>query len=745
MSGDMSCVSNSSLGDQSPPVSATRLIKHLQIPGNDDQRSRAQARAQRCPPTYHNQDIQHLNSRHDRMHGRSCEMKKMLRLQALLAFLVTVVNFALLVWSVNTHEIDSTRGIITLYTGDCGRTRDLDSGIHFLLNLLSSLFLGACNYCMQISASPSRTEVDKAHSKGISLEIGVHSLRNLRYLQNYRPFIWFALGIVSTILHLVWNSVLYQSIPFVIFTAAIATSDFLNATDSWVTAPRAVPSYNFTNKDLIPDLKDRARTFTRLDKPTCIRSYIDPLTATSDLVIVASNITSYQNNGSSIVQGFVDGLYNTQWNVATSWICFAYYSAEDENRFCNLQWAGEFESSWTLQTWQAPYQQSVQVDYCLVGAKGDNQARCGLQISIPLLSIVCASTLVGTILILATERIVKEPTLLKLGDAIASFLEFPEEISNDVSQLEDRGMLRIKYIPWRPVQRASWFSALTRRTCVLLSVVLSAAILVPACLLADALISYVNLGEPIGIADLWKQGLGQPSGDSLLSGWWGTNHWATTVFPSQLLLVNSLQLLVSFAYFYLNNTITRQLVTLEWVQLLEKNPLLVSWPEGMQRSSTLLSMPLPYSIVFLTISPILHWLVSQSVFVIQTEGYESGKETIRMPLKDSTRAGFSVLGIILVTVTATTLVVVFLIHTRMRKYSNVPLSFLRMGTSSAAISAVCHPPRQNTNAHLLPVRLGVVNEPSSTYEGCHSRITITSSLDAQEPHEGLLCFQPVLD
>ena len=67
-----------------------------------------------------------------------------------------------------------------LWEGDCERVRQINVGVHLVINLLSTTMLSSSNYCMQCLSAPTRNEVDKAHAHGIWLDIGVPSLRNLR-------------------------------------------------------------------------------------------------------------------------------------------------------------------------------------------------------------------------------------------------------------------------------------------------------------------------------------------------------------------------------------------------------------------------------------------------------------------------------------------------------------------------------------------------------------------------------------
>jgi hypothetical protein len=88
-----------------------------------------------------------------------------------------------------------------LYKGDCMKVSNMSARIHILINILSSLLLGASNLGMQLLAAPTREEVDKAHKKSVWLDIGVPSFRNTLHIAWSRRWTWWFLGISSIPLH----------------------------------------------------------------------------------------------------------------------------------------------------------------------------------------------------------------------------------------------------------------------------------------------------------------------------------------------------------------------------------------------------------------------------------------------------------------------------------------------------------------------------------------------------------------
>lgn len=91
---------------------------------------------------------------------------------------------------------------ITLFEGDCERVRRLNIGAHAIINILSTLLLGASNYSMQCLSAPTRTEVNAAHAKRKWLDIGIPSVRNLGRISGRRALLWVLLASSSLPLHL---------------------------------------------------------------------------------------------------------------------------------------------------------------------------------------------------------------------------------------------------------------------------------------------------------------------------------------------------------------------------------------------------------------------------------------------------------------------------------------------------------------------------------------------------------------
>ena len=96
----------------------------------------------------------------------------------------------------------SEPGFTTIYRGSCEVYERTYTGLKVLVNIFSTVLLGASNYCMQRLVAPTRSEIDAAHAKRRFLDIGKPSLRNLFSINWVRIVLWSLLLLSSLPLHL---------------------------------------------------------------------------------------------------------------------------------------------------------------------------------------------------------------------------------------------------------------------------------------------------------------------------------------------------------------------------------------------------------------------------------------------------------------------------------------------------------------------------------------------------------------
>ncbi|CAN9250055.1 unnamed protein product [Alternaria alternata] len=161
----------------------------------------------------------------------------------------------------------------------------------------------------------------------------------------------------------------------------------------------------------------------------------------------------------------------------------------------------------------------------------------------------------------------------------------------------------------------------------------------------------------------------------------------------KVVLANLPQLVFSFLYFSYNALLTAMLMGYEWVSYAHKRKgLRVSHqPKGAQRCTYFLQLPYRFSIPLLLLSALLHWLVSQSLFLMSIDFYDSlGRPGDYSPYHFKffgyQTVGFSPPAIIAVLVCGALMTISIVVLGYIPYRRGMPVA----GSSSMAISAACH-------------------------------------------------------
>jgi hypothetical protein len=167
-----------------------------------------------------------------------------------------------------------------------------------------------------------------------------------------------------------------------------------------------------------------------------------------------------------------------------------------------------------------------------------------------------------------------------------------------------------------------------------------------------------------------------------------------------VLIANLPQVLASFIYLTYNGLFTCMLAGREWAKYaVRRAPLRVTIPKPGQRSTHFLELPFRFSIPILGASSLLHWFISESIFVVRIAVYKDGlpfsKGYYAKEFGTDNNAntniisglGYSDRGLIASLVWGICLVVACLVVAMFFKNpKGIPLG----GTNSAVISAACH-------------------------------------------------------
>lgn len=101
-----------------------------------------------------------------------------------LLLLILIVGFVCLIIAETKSTL--TLGYLSIFTGACSSARNINWGLHVLINVAVVVIIVGANYVFQVLSSPKRSEISAAHESRTWLEIGVPSMRNFRYIGRNR-------------------------------------------------------------------------------------------------------------------------------------------------------------------------------------------------------------------------------------------------------------------------------------------------------------------------------------------------------------------------------------------------------------------------------------------------------------------------------------------------------------------------------------------------------------------------------
>ncbi|KAI0455296.1 hypothetical protein F5B21DRAFT_524017 [Xylaria acuta] len=672
-----------------------------------------------------------------------------LLLQVALIAAIFATNLSILLYA--SSKYPSQDGVGLLYAGDCDTVKSADRWLHLLINVLSTGMLSASTYCIQLQASPTRADVDKAHKLNKWLDIGAPSLRNLRYIGRWRLASCIVLVLSSLPIHLIFNSAVFQSLASNDYSVAVVKDSFLSGA-SWdlSTAERnrqGDPGWD--EEKVNPPDQDYQSIIEAMQKDVvnglyevknisdCYALYEDYWAVRQgNVVVVVKNETGVRDdNDSLLLYTFVAPRYD---NYAKNlW-------AASNGTASHISFSESPPPITTLFLGPPHYEAS----YCLVQFVDASTKRCRLEYSTHILYAVCTLNflkLLALVFVWVTrhkaekrrrakseewgaveeEHILarKETALSTLGDAIASFIQEPDEMTKNMClatkydfarkrtslrSLSGRGEEKSNPSTthpraWKMSQRR-WMSAATWPQWACLIALYIAFItgfytslgLLTASLKNRHFVLTFSFFRSLGfgsVSELTYLNIQLPRGDPV-------------GLISNVLIINSPQLLFSIMYSVCNATITTFLVQHEFSLMYtraHRKPLRVSEPVGIQRSSYFISLPLRYGVPVNLFSAVFHWLISQSFFLARvTALLPNGEEDYA---NSFSTLGYSPYAIIITGITAFANIMIIILLS-CRKYDG---TMSMVSTNSMAISAACHSLAEDREfGHQLPLQWGVV-------------------------------------
>ncbi|KAF2491784.1 hypothetical protein BU16DRAFT_574727 [Lophium mytilinum] len=662
---------------------------------------------------------------------------------AILSFLIFLLNFLFTVITVAKQGY-AADGRQTLYDGACSETRTLNVGVHVLINVFSTALLGASNYAMQCLVAPTRGELDKTHVKGGWMDVGVLSLRNLRGVGRRKVVLWGLLGVTSLPLHLFYNSVIFSSIAaneYQIFTVnpAFVAGSF-NYTDPYCGGEDAATTLgNCSGKRLHTLANANNGSLQRLSPADCITAYGQNFVTDRNTLLLVVNTTSNPRDSSPAAILQMTASQNEEAgcnrpNEKYPWIC------QQDGSSCRSKDYTPCESRLdaikaNASGWQ-PFEADYPVLYCLSETVPEH---CKLQFSFQLGIIVTVLNLAKVIIFAYLVLSGLNTPLMTVGDAIASFLDRPDAATEGMSLLAKDDVVKGKSGNWthNPVYRAErrrWFAAASKTRWIVCISMYIAALSTCAALLIH-FIPYIQSLSHLSTRALLNLGLGAVTPLTFIL--WNIPSRGVSGLMSNVLVANTPQLILSLLYFTLNGLATAMYNAYEWSRYARaRKGLRVSTPRGEQRSTYFLSLPYRVAMPLMAASGVLHWLVSQSLFLVVIEGYafresdgDDGGRLRHDVYNDQMTCGWSPVGILCTVLVGVALVGWVLVLGLRRFGTGMPVA----GGCSVAIAAACHGAGGEEEAALKRVQWGVTGVKNGGLAQCGF-----SAGSVEEPQDGVL-------
>ena len=370
---------------------------------------------------------------------------------AVVAAVVLVMNAIFTIWAV--LSCGAQNGLGTLHDGSCKRITTLTFWAHLAINVLSTLLLGASNYSMQCLSSPTRNEIDKAHGKGVWLDIGVPSVRNLRWLSTTRIILWWLLAVSSVPLHLLYNSAVFSTLGSHEYSFFLVSSEFCDGAPFSLSpyADAVDPDYRAT-KALEAYQKNRT-SLKRLEREKCVEVYSAPIISSNSDLLLVSNISNFTNS----LLDFGNILPKLNAETYPDFVPGAFFIPAPDLGYSKGYLDGSDTQGW--------------LQYCL---SVPAEEHCKIQFSLAIMIAVIVCNLIKTICMsmIAWNR-GPEP-LVTLGDAIASFLDRPDVTTEGGCiaarlRFEKSKSWNLLSSRWDP-KRLRWFRAASRRRWVVCNI-----------------------------------------------------------------------------------------------------------------------------------------------------------------------------------------------------------------------------------------------------------------------------------
>ncbi|CUS09938.1 unnamed protein product, partial [Tuber aestivum] len=534
------------------------------------------------------------------------------------------------------------------------------------------------------------------------MDIGVPSVRNLFRIKRERTLLWVAIGITSIPLHLLYNSAVYTTLAGNDFIVTVVTNNhfeqptYSNMTEALLATYREV--HNETDRpkdfaggydirlwgDVLEGYNKNPQSYEDLAPAKCAKLYnTDLMSNHRNLFLITkhSSNTAHNNTLLGMIKVRVRGIPSSNW-MCHSHIDFL--SNVSGSHWCEPKDIASKTAKGL--PWRVGVERRNDVE--ISGCKSEKTPeKCKVQFSLGIMIVViCCNLIKACCMVMAVARS-REPTLVTLGDALDSFLRVPDQTTMGMCFADKRFIKRewmsgVRTIPeqWKVKGVQRWWTSVSRTrwvTCnfFCLMVVIAAGWSFQSGMVNDS--AYLQTDITSMQTKRWTRGFGKVNSLSLVALDFRNITEAT-------LLANLPQTILSFLYLAYNSLFTCMLSGHEWSLFSHHHRTLrVTSPRPGQRSTYWLQIPYTYAIPLMTLSGLLHWLTSQSIFLASVEISDPLGGEISSTISG---VGYSCIAIIFVLI----LGILALLAAAGMGYRRFSAEITTVQSCSAAISAACH-------------------------------------------------------
>lgn len=356
-------------------------------------------------------------------------------------------------------------GTTELFSGQCDHAVNINRVLQAVLALLAMGVSVSFDFFMRLASSPTVDDLRHAHSQGRSLDIAVHSLRNIQHISHWRTSIWIILILLAVPVQLFSHSIAFMSFSTTGYSRFLVNEAFTTG------QPFAYPGVALLGKrltetthsqfdEILPKFESASSEWERLEVSDCRRTYsqdIQGLQSHRNLLVVietgpdadAKGWTAAQvwNDTSSSVHHsneYDSQLKNSLWSFAT--YCevdrVGYHNNSGYTRCSLSNDSADIQSMYIPQAWGEglvrdnpsiswlvhpvdPYMgdafRNPRIKYCL---SEPYSAPCKVYVSNFFLLITMLCVLLGCMLSASIARFYwHKETCQSLGDALDVFLK----------------------------------------------------------------------------------------------------------------------------------------------------------------------------------------------------------------------------------------------------------------------------------------------------------------------------------